>query len=77
MPNNPAILDGKKKDVFSNHFKSFSNLGRFYSADQCQATARMGERTGDTDACFSTDFCGFRCVRRATPEELQQLKVSK
>ena len=30
MPNNPAILDGKKKDVFSNHFKSFSNLGRFY-----------------------------------------------
>ena len=31
MPNNPAILDGKKKDVFSNHFKSFSNLGRFYT----------------------------------------------
>ena len=47
------------------------------SPDQCQATARSGERTGDTDACFSTDFCGFRCVRRATPEELQQLKGSK
>jgi formylglycine-generating enzyme required for sulfatase activity len=47
------------------------------SPDQCQATARQGERTGDTDACFSTDFCGFRCVRRVTPEELQQLRASK
>ena len=36
------------------------------SADQCRATARQGERTGDSDACFSTDFCGFRCVRRVT-----------
>ena len=44
------------------------------SPDQCRATARQGERTGDTDACFSTDFCGFRCVRRVTPEELQQLR---
>jgi formylglycine-generating enzyme len=45
-----------------------------FSADQCRATARRGERTGDTDACFSTDFCGFRCVRRATPDELKELK---
>ena len=37
------------------------------SADQCRATVRQGERTGDADACFSTDFCGFRCVRRAAP----------
>ena len=36
------------------------------SLDQCRATFRQGERTGDTDACFSTDFCGFRCVRRVT-----------
>lgn len=43
------------------------------SADQCRATARQGERTGDSDACFSTDYCGFRCVRRVTPEELKQL----
>jgi formylglycine-generating enzyme len=35
------------------------------SPDQCRSTFRQGERTGDTDACFSTDFCGFRCVRRA------------
>jgi formylglycine-generating enzyme required for sulfatase activity len=47
------------------------------SPDQCQATTRQGERTGDTDACFSTDFCGFRCVRRVTPEELEQLRSSK
>lgn len=43
------------------------------SADQCRATVRQGERTGDSDACFSTDYCGFRCVRRPSPEQLQQL----
>jgi formylglycine-generating enzyme required for sulfatase activity len=43
------------------------------SADQCRASARQGERTGDSDACFSTDYCGFRCVRRAAPQELEQL----
>jgi formylglycine-generating enzyme required for sulfatase activity len=47
------------------------------SPDQCRATARQGERTGNTDACFSTDYCGFRCVRRVTPEELQQLRNNK
>jgi formylglycine-generating enzyme required for sulfatase activity len=44
------------------------------SADMCRATFRQGERTGDSDACFFTDYCGFRCVRRATAEELRQLK---
>lgn len=43
------------------------------SADQCRVSARQGERTGDTDACFSTDFCGFRCVRRASAAEIQQM----
>jgi len=43
------------------------------SADQCRASVRQGERTGDTDACFSTDYCGFRCARRATPDELRQM----
>lgn len=43
------------------------------SADMSRATFRQGERTGDTDACFLTDFCGFRCVRRATPEQVQEL----
>src|SRR5882724_1896633 len=43
------------------------------SPAQCRVSARQGEQTGDSDACFSTDYCGFRCVRRATPEELQQL----
>jgi hypothetical protein len=40
----------------------------------CRATVRQGERTGDSDACFFTDYCGFRCVRRATPEEIQRMK---
>jgi formylglycine-generating enzyme required for sulfatase activity len=43
------------------------------SANQCRASMRQGERTGDSDACFSTDFCGFRCVRRPTTSELQEL----
>lgn len=47
------------------------------SADMCRASYRQGERTGDSDACFYTDYCGFRCVRRATPEELARLVGSK
>ncbi len=47
------------------------------SADQCRATYRQGERTGDTDACFATDYCGLRCVRRVTPDELAQLRNAK
>jgi formylglycine-generating enzyme len=47
------------------------------SADMCRASFRQGERTGDTDACFLTDYCGFRCVRRASPEELAQLSARK
>jgi formylglycine-generating enzyme required for sulfatase activity len=43
------------------------------SPAMCRATFRQGQRTGDTDACFYTDYCGFRCVRRATAEELLQL----
>jgi formylglycine-generating enzyme len=45
------------------------------SADECRVSARQGERTGDSDACFSTDYCGFRCVRRATPAEIAALKA--
>ena len=45
------------------------------SAGQCRATARRGERTGDSDACFSTDYTGLRCVRRVTTEELRQLQT--
>jgi formylglycine-generating enzyme required for sulfatase activity len=41
--------------------------------DMCRATFRQGQKTGDTDACFFTDYCGFRCVRRITPDELAKL----
>ena len=47
------------------------------SADMCRATARQGERTGDTDACFATDYCGLRCVRRVSAQELAQLRAAK
>lgn len=43
------------------------------SAEKCRASFRQGARTGNTDACFSSDFCGFRCARRASVEELAQL----
>jgi hypothetical protein len=43
----------------------------------CRATYRQGERTGDTDACFATDYCGLRCVRRITPEQLAALRARK
>jgi formylglycine-generating enzyme required for sulfatase activity len=47
------------------------------SPEQCRVTTRQGERTGNTDACFSTDFCGFRCVRRITPGQLETLKKTQ
>ena len=47
------------------------------SADMCRATYRQGERTGDTDACFATDYCGLRCVRTSTPQELAKLSKVK
>ena len=43
------------------------------SAAMCRATCRQGERTGNTDACFSSDYCGLRCVRRLLPGELGKL----
>jgi formylglycine-generating enzyme required for sulfatase activity len=46
------------------------------SADMCRATFRQGQRTGNTDACFYTDYCGFRCVRSARAEEVAQLRRS-
>jgi len=46
------------------------------SADMCRVTFRQGQVTGDTDACFSTDYCGFRCVRRVSEDELKGLQVA-
>ena len=43
------------------------------SASMSRASFRKGQRTGDTDACFFTDYCGFRCVRRVTPDEVKSL----
>ncbi|MDA1275565.1 MAG: SUMF1/EgtB/PvdO family nonheme iron enzyme [Verrucomicrobia bacterium] len=47
------------------------------SASMCRVSFRQGQRTGDTDACFYTDYCGFRCVRTVTPDELRMLKTVK
>jgi formylglycine-generating enzyme required for sulfatase activity len=44
------------------------------SADMCRVSFRQGQKTGDTDACFFTDYCGFRCVRRPTAEQWAKMK---
>lgn len=44
------------------------------SANMCRARFRQGQQTGDSDACFTADDCGFRCVRRIAPGELAQLR---
>lgn len=44
------------------------------STDMSRASYRQGQPTGDSDACFFTDYCGFRCVRRATAAEIAQLR---
>ena len=41
-------------------------------AEACRVTFRQGQRTGNTDACFATDFCGFRCVRRSPAQQVAQ-----
>jgi formylglycine-generating enzyme required for sulfatase activity len=46
------------------------------SPEMCRATYRQGERSGNTDACFNTDYCGFRCVRRVSPAEVAQLPAA-
>jgi len=52
--------------------------GNWKSAgDACRVTYRQGQRTGDTDACFYTDYCGFRCVRRASAPDLATLARPK
>jgi formylglycine-generating enzyme required for sulfatase activity len=43
--------------------------------EMCRATFRTGQKTGNTDACFFTDYCGFRCVRRIAPAELAKLQT--
>jgi len=44
------------------------------SPQMCRVTFRQGQQTGDSDACFFTDFCGFRCVRTITLEEASNLQ---
>ena len=47
------------------------------SERMCRSSFRQGQRTGDTDACFSTDYCGFRCVRRMAIETWNLLQKNQ
>ncbi len=53
-----ADTDDVKRVIRGGSWKSTPSMAR--------ATFRQAQRTGDTDACFYTDFCGFRCVRRSS-----------
>ncbi len=39
-------------------------------AEACGSATRLDEEPGFSDACFASEAIGFRCVRRATAEEL-------
>jgi formylglycine-generating enzyme required for sulfatase activity len=61
----PIGGENAKRVVKGGNFKS--------TADLAKATFRVGQQTGNTDACFSSDV-GFRAVRHVTPEELAALR---
>ena len=68
-PKGPSEPEGNSKRVMrGGSWKS--------SAAMCRVTFRQGQQTGDSDACFFTDFCGFRCVRRIAFQEAKQLLPS-
>jgi formylglycine-generating enzyme len=50
----PAPPIGAPRAIRGGHWKSGAKL--------CRPEARAGERTGDSDACFTRDYVGFRCV---------------
>jgi len=57
--------DGDKRVMRGGSWKS--------SEGACSVTARQGCVAGFTDACFTGNTLGFRCVRRLTAEELDRL----
>jgi len=69
-PTGPVRVKGSKKRVMRGGNWKFS-------ADMCRISFRTGQATGDSDACFTTDYCGFRCVRRVTDAELKSLQNPK
>jgi len=68
-PRGPAdTLENNKRVMRGGSWKS--------TAEMCRVTFRQGQQTGDSDACFFTDFCGFRCVRSITQDEAEKLVVT-
>lgn len=47
------------------------------TASMCRSEFRQGKTTGDSDACFTSDDCGFRCIRRMSKDEATSLTTPK
>jgi formylglycine-generating enzyme required for sulfatase activity len=54
-------IDGKEYVLRGGSWKS--------PAEALRSSARLGEAPGFSDACLARDAIGFRCVRKAPPEE--------
>ena len=62
-PRGPS--EGRKRVMRGGSWKSI--------AAGCRVTARQGCVAGFTDACFTGDTLGFRCARRLSESELQEV----
>lgn len=52
--------------------------GGAWSSDEkvCRVSTRIADVPGITDACFTRDTYGFRCVRRLSTAEVEQLGIT-
>ena len=67
-PTGPNVGDAEVKRIIrGGSWKATANM--------CRVGFRQAQQTGDTDACFTADYCGFRCVRRISAEELAALQA--
>ena len=63
--NPPGPTEGEKRVMRGGSWKS--------SEASCRVTARQGRVAGFTDACFTGNTLGFRCVRKLSTDELDRL----
>ncbi|MFT5522353.1 MAG: sulfatase activating formylglycine-generating enzyme [Pirellulaceae bacterium] len=60
--------EGEKRVIRGGSWKSI--------AGDLRPTARLGRTAGFSDACFTGNTLGFRCVRKLTNDEMEQLEAA-